>query len=48
MWADHFEALGTPTVYSLNFVNEFVSSISTGIENIFENCINDPTEASNP
>ena len=44
MWADHFEALGTPTV-SLNFDNEFANSISTHIQNIFQNYINDPTGA---
>ena len=46
MWADHFEVLGTRTV-SLNFDNEFANSISTHIQNIFENCINDPTGALN-
>ena len=44
MWADHFEALGTPTV-SLNFDNEFANSISTHIQNIFQNSINDATGA---
>ena len=38
---DHFEALSTPTV-SLNF-NDFANSISIHIQNIFQNCINDPT-----
>ena len=46
MWQDHFEVLGTPTV-SLDFDNEFANSISTHIQNIFQNCINDPTEALN-
>ena len=46
MWADHFEVLDTPTV-SLNFDNEFANSISTHIQNIFQNCINDPTGALN-
>ena len=46
MWADHFEALGTPTA-SLNFDNEFANSISTHIQNIFQNCINDSTGALN-
>ena len=46
MWANHFEALGTPTV-SLNFDNKFANSISTHIQNIFQNCINDPTLALN-
>ena len=43
---DHYEALGTPTV-SLNFNNGFANSISTHIQNIFQNCINDPTGALN-
>ena len=42
MLADHSEVPGTPTV-SLNFDNEFSNSISTHIQNIFQNCINDPT-----
>ena len=46
MWADHFEVLGTPTV-SFNFDNEFANSISTHFQNIFHNCINDPTGALN-
>ena len=46
MWADHFEVLGTPTV-SFNFDNEFANSISTHVQNIFQNCINDPTGALN-
>ena len=32
---------------SLNFDNEFANSISTHIQNIFQNCINDPTGALN-
>ena len=46
MWADHFEVLGTPTV-SFNSDNEFANSISTHVQNIFQNCINDPTGALN-
>ena len=46
MWANHIEVLGTPTV-SLNFDNEFANSTSTHVQNIFQNCINDPTEALN-
>ena len=46
MWEDHFEVLGTPTV-SLNFYNEFANSISTHIQKIFQNCINDPMGALN-
>ena len=46
MWADHFEALGTPTA-DLNFDNEFANSILTHIQSIFQNCINDSTGALN-
>ena len=46
MWAVHFEVLGTTTV-SLNFDNEFENSISSHVQNIFQNCINDPMEALN-
>ena len=46
MWEDHFEVLGSPTV-SFNFDNEFANSISTHVQNIFQNCINDPTGAIN-
>ena len=37
MWADHFEALGTPTV-NLNVDNEFAYLISTHVQTIFQNC----------
>ena len=46
MWADHFEVLVTPT-FSLNFDNEFANLISTHVQNIFQNCINDPMGALN-
>ena len=46
MWADYFEVLGTPTV-SFNFDNESASLVSTHVQNIFQNCINDPTGALN-
>ena len=46
MLANHFEALGTPTV-SLNSDNEFANSISTHIQNIFQHCIKDLTGALN-
>ena len=45
-YVDHFEALSTPTV-SLNFDNEFANSIWTHVQNIVQNCINDPTGALN-
>ena len=44
MWANHFEALGTPTV-NLNFDNEFADLISTHVQNIFQNCTSDSTGA---
>ena len=40
MWADHFKALGTPTV-NLNFDNEFADLISTHIQTISQNCTSD-------
>ena len=33
----HFEALGTPSI-NINFDNEFADSISTHVQNIFQNC----------
>ena len=44
IWADHFEALGTPT-FNLNFDNEFADLISTHVQNIFQNCTSDSTGA---
>ena len=44
MWADHFEALGTPTV-NLNFDNKFGDLISTHVQTIFQNCTSDSTGA---
>ena len=46
MWADHFEALGTPTV-NLNFDNEFADLISTDVQTIFQNCTSDSSGALN-
>ena len=46
MQAHHFEVLSTPTV-SFNFDNEFANSTSTHVQNIFQNCINDPMGALN-
>ena len=46
MWADHFEALGTPTV-NLNFDDEFADLISAYVQNIFQNCTSDATGALN-
>ena len=44
IWADHFEALGTPTVNS-NFDNEFADLILTHVQNILQNCASDSTGA---
>ena len=44
MWADHFKALGTPTV-NLNFDNEFADLISTHVQTTFKNCTSDSTVA---
>ena len=44
MWADHFEALVTPTV-NLNFDNEFADLMSAHVQNIFQNCTSDSTGA---
>ena len=44
MWADHFEALGTPTI-NLNFNNEFADLISTHVQTISQNCTSDSTGA---
>ena len=44
MWADHFEALGTPTI-NLNFDNEFADLILTHVQTIFQNCTSDSTGA---
>ena len=44
MWADQFEALGTPTV-NLNFNNKFADLISIHVQTIFQNCTSDSTGA---
>ena len=44
MWADQFEALGTPTV-NLNVDNEIADLISTHVQTIFQNCTSDSTGA---
>ena len=36
MWADHFEALGTPSA-NLNFDNDFAVRVSTLVEEKFSN-----------
>ena len=41
MWADHFEALGTPSV-SARYDNDFCTSIATSVKAIFTSCIEDP------
>ena len=41
MWADHFEALGTPSV-SARYDNDFCTRISTSVKDILTSCIEDP------
>ena len=41
MWADHFEALGTPTENEY-FENAFLSRVVSGVREIFDSCTNNP------
>ena len=41
MWADHFEALGTPTENKY-FDNAFLSRVVSGVREIFDSCTNNP------
>ena len=41
MWADHFEALGTPSVSTR--YNDFCTRIATSIKDILTSCIEDPS-----
>ena len=40
MWANHFEALGTPFASS-NFDNDFYDRVTTRVQSIFINCAED-------
>ena len=40
MWADHFEALGTPSV-SARYDNDFCTRIATSVKDILTSCIED-------
>ena len=42
MWADHFEALGTPSV-SARYDNDFCTCIATSVKDILTSCIEDPS-----
>ena len=42
MWADHFEALGTPSV-SVRYDNDFLTRITTSVKNMFNFCTEDPS-----
>ena len=42
MWADRFEALGTPSV-SARYDNDFVTGIATSVKDILTSCIEDPS-----
>ena len=46
MWADHFEALGTPSV-SARYDNNFCTRIPTSVEDILISCIENPSGAFN-
>ena len=41
MWADHFEALGTPSA-NLNFDNDFAVRVSARVKEILEHCLHNP------
>ena len=42
MWADHFEALGTPSV-SVRYDNDFLTRVTTSVKDIFNSCTEDPS-----
>ena len=44
MWADHFEALGTPSD-NAQFDNGFLDTVARGVQEIFISCTNDCTGA---
>ena len=41
MWADHFEALGTPSE-SATYDNDFAAQVSAHVKETFEACLDDP------
>ena len=41
MWADHFEALGTPSENEY-FDNTFLNRVVSGVPEIFDSCTNNP------
>ena len=41
MWADHFEALGTPSA-NLNLENDFAVRVCTRVKEILEHCLHNP------
>ena len=42
MWADHFEALGTPSVNE-NFDSSFLTCVTAGVAEIFKSCAENPS-----
>ena len=42
MWADHFEALGTPSI-SVRYDDDFVTRVTTSVKDIFNSCTEDPS-----
>ena len=46
MWADHFEALGTPSV-SVRYDNDSLTHVTTSVKDIFNSCTEDASEVIN-
>ena len=44
MWADHFEAFGTPLVNE-NFDSNFLTCVTASVADIFKSCAEDPSGA---
>ena len=44
MWADHFDALGTPSV-NVNIDSNFLTCVTAGLAEIFKSCAEDPSGA---
>ena len=46
MWANHFEAMGTPSV-SARYDSDFFTRIATSVKDIFTSCIENPSRVLN-
>ena len=44
MWADHFEALGIPSV-NVNFDSNFLTCVTASVADTFKSCAEDPSGA---